>query len=233
MKKTNKKLFFNVLLFMFVLIFSNSCKKDDTSTSNTVTDIDGNVYHTVTIMTPAGSQTWMVENLRVTRLNDGTTPIPIVTDNTWGGLTTPALCWYNNDVNNKATYGALYNWYSAINNKLCPAGWHVPNDAEWTALTTSQGGGSLAGGKLKESGTVHWDAPNTGADNSSGFTALPAGSRYTNGSFYLKGQYGWYWCTTENSSSEAWHVYLQNSTNAVVRKSGSKGIGFSIRCIKD
>ncbi|HEX7584955.1 MAG TPA: fibrobacter succinogenes major paralogous domain-containing protein, partial [Prolixibacteraceae bacterium] len=177
--------------------------------------------------------TWMVENLKVTHLNDGTT-IPNVTDVTaWGVLTTLGYCWYNNDASNKATFGALYNWYATINSKLCPVGWHVPIDDEWTTLTTYLGGISVAGGKLKETGTAHWATPNTGADNSSGFTALPGGSHYSNGLFYLNGQYGWYWSSTESSSTEAWHVYMQNSTTATTRKGAAKNLGFSIRCIKN
>ena len=113
-----------------------------TATPNVV-DIDGNVYHTVTI----GTQVWMVENLKTTKYNDGTA-IPLVTDNTaWGALTTPGYCWYNNDsATYKNTYGALYNWYAVNTGKLAPTGWHVPTDSEWTVLTTYLGGQSVAGG---------------------------------------------------------------------------------------
>jgi len=230
MKKTIGKLIYPVLLLGFVIILSNSCKKDDSSNASTaITDYDGNVYHSVTI----GTQTWMVENLKTTHYNDGTA-IPNVTDATaWGALTTPGYCWYNNDVTNKATYGALYNWYAASNSLLCPSGWHVPTDAEWTTLTTFLGGSSVAGGKLKESGTAHWITPNTGADNSSGFTALPGGSHYSNGLYYLNGQYGWWWSTTASSSTQVWHVYMQNSTTVLSRTSAAMNLGFSVRCIKD
>ena len=126
-----------------------------------VQDIDGNNYLTVTI----GTQIWMAENLRTTKYNDGTA-IPLVTDNTtWANLTTPAYCWYNNDAKtNGSTYGALYNWYSVNTKKLCPTGWHVPNDTEWTTLTTYLGGTAVAGGKLKETGTAHWYSPNFRSD---------------------------------------------------------------------
>jgi uncharacterized protein (TIGR02145 family) len=140
--------------------------------TNTVTDIDGNIYHTVTI----GTQVWMVENLKTTKYRNGD-PIPNVTGNAWAALTTGAYCWYNNDAATyKATYGALYNWYAVADSRnIAPTGWHVPTDAEWTTLTTFLGGESVAGGKLKETGTNHWTSPNTGATNETGFTALPGG----------------------------------------------------------
>ena len=228
----NRNLIYPLIIMGLVLIFSNSCKKNDnnnTSTGVTVTDIDDNVYHTVTI----GTQVWMVENLKTTKYNDGTA-IPLVTDGpTWAGLLTPAYCWYNNnEVTYKNTYGPLYNWFAVNTGKLCPAGWHVPTDAEWGTLITYLGDTTLAGGKLKEAGTVHWASPNTGATNSTGFTALPGGSRYTNGLFYLNGKYGWWWSSTESSSSDAWHQYMQYNTSLIYRTAGSKIIGFSVRCIK-
>ena len=146
-----------------------------------VTDADGNIYHIVTI----GTQTWMVENLRTTKFNDGTA-IPNITDNkTWQGLNSPGVCSYDNTSNYNMinTYGLLYNWYSVNTAKLAPKGWHVPTDAEWKTLTEYLGGNSVAGGKLKEVGTTHWYSPNTGADNSSGFTALPGGYRDYDGTF--------------------------------------------------
>jgi len=233
--KTNIKALINPFLFMGIIIaMLNGCKKDDTSSpTTTVTDVDGNIYHTVTI--GPNTQTWMVENLKVTHFNDGINdPIPNVTDNTWGGLTTAAYCWYNNDAANKDTYGALYNWYAASDPKLCPVGWHVPTDHDWAVLISNLGGDTTTvGGRLKEAGTAHWQSPNTGADNISGFTALPGGSHYTNGWFYLNGKYGWWWSSTESSSTAAWHEYLQYNSQAIGRTSGSKSLGFSVRCIKD
>lgn len=164
--------------------------------SGTVTDSDGNVYNTVTI----GTQVWMAENLRTTKYKDNTA-IPLVTDNTaWTNLSTPGYCWYNNDAaTNKSTYGALYNWYTVNTGKLCPTGWHVPTDAEWSTLTTCLGGVGVAGGKLKEAGTSHWMSPNVGATNETGFTALPSGYRYAGGTFEYNGLGGWWWSSTESS----------------------------------
>ena len=155
----------------------------------TVVDIDGNVYHTVTI----GTQVWMVENLKTTKYNDGTA-IPLVTDSAaWDELTTPGYCWYNNDsATYKNPYGALYNWYAVSTGKLAPTGWHVPTDSEWAVLTTYvgntyYGGLDSAGGALKSTDKTYWLSPNTGATNSSGFSALPGGFRDYVGTFYSIG----------------------------------------------
>jgi uncharacterized protein (TIGR02145 family) len=231
MKKMNKNLICPLIFIGFALILSNGCKKDNSSNSGgSIKDADGNVYHTVTI----GTQVWMVENLKTTTYNDGSPITPVTDNNVWGTLTTPAYCWYNNDADTyKNTYGALYNWYAVNTGKLCPAGWHVPSDAEWNTLVTYLGGDSVAGGKLKEAGTAHWVTPNTGATNSSGFTALPAGSHYSNGSFYYNGKYGWWWSTTESSATKVWHMYVDYNTATISRTDAAKAIGFSVRCIKD
>lgn len=132
-----------------------------------IADADGNTYKIIKI----GDQVWTAENLRTTRYNDGT-EIPLVTDYTaWTNLTTPSYAWTNNDIGNKSVYGALYNWFAVKTCKLCPSGWHVPTDAEWTILENHLGGITVAGGKMKETGTEHWFAPNTDATNESGFTA--------------------------------------------------------------
>ncbi|MEI6754179.1 MAG: FISUMP domain-containing protein [Paludibacter sp.] len=198
----------------------------------TVTDIDGNVYHTITI----GTQTWMVENLKTTTYNDGAA-IPNVTDDTaWKALTTPAYCWYNNDAATfKNTYGALYNWYAVNTGKLAPIGWHVPSDAEWTTLTDYLGGGNVAGGKLKEIGTTHWLSPNYGATNEIGFSALPGGRRegYWDGAFSTLGEDGGWWCETEFSTWNAWYRNMFNLNSAVGRSNYYKYNGFSVRCVRD
>jgi uncharacterized protein (TIGR02145 family) len=196
----------------------------------TVTDYDGNVYNTVTI----GTQIWMASNLKTTKYNDGTT-IPLVTDNgTWAGLTTPAYCWYNNDATtNEATYGALYNWYAINTGKLCPTGWHVSTDAEWTTLSTYLGGESTAGGALKETGTTHWSSPNTGATNSTGFTGVPGGSRMNNGTFVNIGTMDQIWTATETSASVAAFRFLYYSNASVNWSSNYEQMGLSVRCVKD
>jgi len=201
--------------------------------SGTVTDIDGNVYHYVTI----GPQVWMVENLRTTKFRDGTT-IPLVTNNTtWRNLTTPGYCWYNHDeASYKNIYGALYNWYAINTGKLAPVGWHVPSVDDWQVLIDFLGGENVAGGKLKETGTAHWLSPNTGATNEKGFTALPGGHRYDlygDLNFRNIGYQGYWWSSnysnahmhfylSYNSSYLSWEPYDQNKTN-----------GLSVRCVRD
>ena len=197
-------------------------------TYGSVSDNDGNTYKTI----PIGTQTWMAENLKTTKYNDGTA-IPLVTDGTaWAALSTPGYCWYNNDAATyKATYGALYNWYTVNTGKLCPTGWHVPTDAEWTTLTTSLGGESVAGGKLKETGITHWQSPNTGATNESGFTALPGGERYYSGTFDSFQSYSYWWTSTENNTGSAWYRWIYSSGSIIVRGYLNKIYGFSVRCI--
>jgi uncharacterized protein (TIGR02145 family) len=200
---------------------------------NTVTDTDGNVYHTVTI----GTQVWMVENLKTTRYNDGNA-IPLVTDASWGSLTTPGYCWYNNDTINKADYGALYNWYVVNTGKLAPTGWHVPTDAELMALVNYLGGADSAGGKLKEAGSAHWDPPNVGATNESGFTGRAGGSRHTDhaiaGFVYIRGAGSW-WATTEDTgnNNNAWNIVAGLMTAGIYHIAAMKVEGYSVRCLRD
>ena len=209
---------------------SNTITFTTASGIEAVTDIDGNIYHTVTI----GSQVWMVENLKTTKFNDGVI-IPLVTDNaTWSNLSTSGYCWYNNDLTSyKYTYGALYNWYAVNSGKLAPTGWHVPSYAEWTTLINFLGGTSLAGGKLKESGTTHWNSPNIGATNESGFTGLPSGLRQNSSStFYSSGILGYWWSTAADPQID-WPFGLQNNWNSVLNINMPKTNGLSVRCLKD
>lgn len=195
-----------------------------------VNDIDGNTYNSVKI----GNQIWMAENLKTTKYKNGTS-IPNVTNNEeWGRLSTPAYCWYNNDApTNKANYGAMYNWYTVSTGNLCPAGWHVPSYVQWTTLTTYLGGIIGAGGKLKEAGTTHWDSPNTGAINETGFTALPGGSCNISWFANIRG-YGHWWSSTEGGTYNAGALYMSYLTSDVtISYNGYKYGGFSVRCLKD
>jgi uncharacterized protein (TIGR02145 family) len=201
--------------------------------ANAISDYDGNYYNIITI----GTQIWMAENLQTTKYSDGTA-IPNVTDNTaWAALTTPSYCWYNNDVNYKTTYGALYNWYTvdvASNGgrNVCPLGWHVPTNTEWTTFFDYLG--VDASGKLKEAGTSHWASPNTGATNESGFTALPGGHN-TLGTFFQINLAGWWWSSTVFSEIEgmAYSRALFYDNIDITPQANLKTCGFSIRCIKD
>lgn len=196
----------------------------------TVTDIDGNVYNTVTI----GTQCWLQENLKTTRFRDGSN-IPLVIDNTeWFNLNTPGFCWYNNDESTyKNTYGGLYNWYAAGRNDVCPIGWHTPTDAEWTVLSDNLGGVTVAGGKLKEAGTIHWNSPNTGATNETGFTALPYSARSSNGSFGPTGQSSVWWSSSANGPLISWARSLYYDNTTITRFGVANNTnGMYIRCLK-
>jgi len=177
-----------------------------------------------------GAQYWMEKNLEVTTYRNGD-PIPYVTDATaWAALTTGAWCYYNNDPSN----GKLYNWY-AVNDPrgLAPTGWHVPTDDEWTTLSTTLGGDAVAGGKMKVAGTTRWTAPNTGADNSSGFAGLPGGYRFYVGTFTSVGYNGYWWSSTENSTTNAWFRNLYFNDGNIFRNYFNKPYGFSVRCLRD
>ncbi len=229
MKKNNLRI---PQIFIIVMLFaiSSRCKKEDIN-SNSATDADGNVYNTLSI----GTQVWMVENLKTTKLNDGT-PIPNITENvTWSKLTTPAYVWYNDAAANKTTYGALYNWFTVNTGKLAPKGWHIPSDADWNTLITFLGGDTIAGGKLKEKGTNHWAAPNTGADNRSGFTALPGGVIQSDGFFIPSiNYYCTFWSSSEYNSGYASFLRLFCTQKKILGGCGySKNGGCSVRCIKN
>jgi len=198
-------------------------------TRSSVDDIDGNTYKTVSI----GTQVWMAENLKTTRYNDNTL-IPLVTDNTaWDHLITPGYCWYNNDASTyKPDYGALYNWYTVATGKLCPSGWHVPTDLQWSEMSTYLGGATLAGDKLKEEGEAHWTILNSGATNESGFTALPGGGRI-DGSFVYIGTSGAWWSVTAYDAEKAFCRELDNDIDELMEGFLAKSQGFSVRCIQD
>ena len=174
----------------------------------------------------------MVENLKTTKYNDGVS-VPPVTDNTaWGSTSTSGFCWYNNDATYK-NYGAFYNWFAVFTGKLAPVGWHVPTDAEASILIDFLGGESVAGGKLKETGTTHWQSPNTGATNSSGFTAVASGCRYYNGSFVGFSQSSGFWTSSKYNEANAWYRGFAFDNTIVSRSNGPRNYGFIVRCLKD
>lgn len=195
-----------------------------------VYDIDGNAYNTITL----GTQVWMVENLKTTRLNDGTA-LPNITDNyDWIFLTTPAYCDYNNDPSNSTAYGRLYNREAANDSRIAPSGWRVPTLTDWDNLLRFLGGVGVAGGRMKEAGFTHWASPNTAADNSSQFTAVGAGVRAGNPAVFsdLMGRtimWG------QHPTSDGWVELQYNSASYNINWAGSCCTynGYSIRLVKN
>lgn len=250
------------LLGALSLLLLIACKKDNEETpaagggngsstptgcqaTGTVTDIDGNVYPVVTI----GSQQWMAANLRTTRYRDGS-PVPNVTDSAaWSALATGAWCNYLNDPANDTLYGKLYNWYAAAAPDLCPAGWHLPTDAEWKQLETtlgmpasevdlfnaSRGGAQNVGGKLKAA--TLWLAPNTGATDEVCFAAYATGVREDeDGAFMAMGYMGSWWSATPwepNPTAGAYYRFLNYQYGAISRTVDDFRTGRCVRCVRD
>ncbi len=235
MKTRNQiAVFLFVFMGVFIMIFVGCKKKTDPDpVPSTVTDIDGNVYHMVTI----GAQVWLVENLRTTKYRNGDA-IPMVTvDSVWNNqaaTSTGAYCNYNNDGANILVYGHLYNWFAVNDSRgLAPAGWHVAGKTEWEALTAYLGGDTLAGGKLKETGTTHWLAPNTGATNITGFTAVPGGFRMYSGKSEMIGAFGVWWTSTVSDDFSAMNCGMFSDNEDAVVSVNRKANGCSVRCIRD
>lgn len=242
--------FSSTLVFFFVMMLLASCDKensnnDDNNTDDcpsTVTDIDGNVYTVIKI----GDQCWTLENLKVTKYNDGTPIATGLSDSEWENTTSGAYAIYEDNPAYGATYGYLYNGHAVATGKLCPQGWHIPTDAEWNTLekflglsddeltmTGERGSVEQIGGKMKA--TSLWNDPNTGATNSSGFTALPAGNRNGNGDYIVLNQYADFWTSTpyETDDNYLWNHHLYYMGAGVGRIYIDKSKGFSCRCIRD
>jgi uncharacterized protein (TIGR02145 family) len=233
----------NILDIVYLINYKYKSGADpDCGPTGTVTDIDGNIYLTVKI----GEQWWMMEDLKVTHYRNGD-PIANVTDgSSWTALTTGAYCEYNNDVAYGDAYGRLYNWFAVDDSRnIAPEGWHVATDEEWKQLemylgmSQASADGTLwrgvnEGGKLKETGTMHWVDPNYAATNVSGFTALPGGSRhFATGDFNFLGTAAPFWLSTEYDAGMAWMRNVVNNRGDIYRNYTSKVHGFSVRCVKD
>jgi uncharacterized protein (TIGR02145 family) len=204
-------------------------------TPDNITDADGNIYTLIAI----GTQTWMVENLKTTKYNDGSS-IPIgLSDANWAledgsAGHDGAIAYPNNSSVNKSVYGMLFNWHAVNNAKgITPVGCHIATDNEFQTLQTYLGGGAVTGGKLKEVGTTHWTTPNTAATNESGFTAVPAGRRTQVGAYSLFGTYGIYWTSTNKDTTNAYRRYVTNTSGAISTDYTLKANGFSVKCLLD
>lgn len=260
--KTKSSTIFITLLSCFILLYAceekNGTESDSTSettdstnwtidveigfnpeiTYGTMADQEGNTYKTVTI----GTQTWMAENLRTATYNDST-PIPKVTNSDeWINLTTGAYCTYNNTTGNLSintyTYGYLYNWYAVNTGKLAPKGWHVSTNEDWTILQNyleELKQTSHIGGILKETNTLRWQPPNTGATNETGFTALPGGIRFSSGTFGGQRRVGYWWTATLDTPMVEYAFYrkLHYDSDSYTLGGAIFIYGQSIRCVKD
>jgi uncharacterized protein (TIGR02145 family) len=243
LKKSKGFNFYKLAVLSLVCLVAASCHTiEEPVTGGTVTDIDGNVYQTVTI----AGQTWMIDNLRTTRYNDGTA-IPLVTDSaSWSTLKTQGFCWYNNDeASAKAkNYGALYNWYAVDSYKLAPSGWHIPTADEWATLEANVSKYYYRSGSLSKilASTVGWETTTSsstiGSDltknNSSGFNGIPGGMRADSTAFFKSGkEQGIWWCSNSYDTEKAWSWSLVYNLTTVERAAKSMESGFSVRCIKD
>lgn len=208
-----------------------------------VTDIDGNVYQTVSI----GTQCWMKENLKTSKYRDGSSIPTDLSDSAWQATTTGAYSIYNDESANDTTYGKLYNWFTVTDSRnLCPLGWHVPSDEEWKTLEIFMGmsasdadlvGGGRGsaqniGGKFKSTSLL-WTAPNTGATNESGFSGLPGGNTNNDGTYTYIRDISYWWSSTEFSAELGWNRFLYFSAGDSYRSYNFKQNGFSVRCLRD
>jgi uncharacterized protein (TIGR02145 family) len=193
-----------------------------------VTDVDGNTYTSVVI----NGQEWMQQNLAVSKYNNGDLIPVVIADASWQSSTTGAYSIYNNTGSNNTTYGKIYNGFAVVDNRgLCPTGWHVPTDAEWTLLENFLGGSTVAGGKLKALTT--WNSPNTSATNSSGWTGLGGGYRTSVGNFFSQGNFGYWWSSSFDISNNGQYRRLDYNNAVVTHNSVNKQYGFSVRCLHD
>ena len=219
------------ILAIFLLSFSISLPV--ICSSQSVTDIDGKTYTSVKI----GDKVWLVQNLNVSTFRNGD-PIPEAnSDEEWEQASIdkkPAWCYYDNLAENGTTNGKLYNWF-AVNDPrgLAPKGWHVSSEKDWNSLAQSLGGAEMAGKKLKEKGADHWKMPNKDATNESGFTALPSGLNYSFGSFVSIGNKAYWWTSTEAGDDTAIVFSLSHDSNELFNLFLNKGVGLSVRCVKD
>lgn len=241
--KTDK---IKIILVFAISISLSACQKENSEniynnkttavfnsekTYGVLTDQDGNTYKTITI----GSQTWMAENLRTTKYRNGEA-IPRITDyDAWRKISAGAYCNYRNtnNIDTIATFGRLYNWYTVIDERnLAPQGWHIPTKEEFQVLIDYLGGDTVAGRKMKEIGLSHWITYND-ANNESGFTALPAGSRYGFGPYLNIGVWNILWSNSEKDETTAWYFKIAAGKAGIEQVNFFKEYGHSVRCIKD
>jgi uncharacterized protein (TIGR02145 family) len=197
---------------------------------SSMTDQEGNLYKTIVI----GTQEWMAENLNTSIYVNGDSIPTNLDDTTWQNTTDGAWAYYDNDTSYACPRGKLYNWYACADSRhLCPQGWHIPSQNDWTELTNSLGGQAIAGAKMKSFGTLYWLSSNTEADNSSGFSATSGGMRHRNGTYQLIGANGQWWSSTPFNATSAWNRLMTSDDIDVEVIASRKEYGFSVRCLRD
>lgn len=219
-------------LAAMVLVVAFSCRKETSSVQSSGNSSENSIQQNKIASVTIGAQVWMVKNLDVSHYRNGDT-IPEVKDRVqWAKLTTGAWCWYNNNSDTGAVYGKLYNWYAVHDPRgLAPEGWHVSSDSEWRVTEKLLGG--TTGGKVKETGTVHWTDPNVDATNSTGLTGLPGGYRSFTGQFCYINYLGLWWTSSEYDTKNAWYRRMLCYSNFLDWWRFPKTMGFSVRCIKN
>jgi len=207
-------------------------------TYGSMTDQQGNVYKTIVI----GTQEWMAENLKTSIYRNGDAITNVTNYIQWNGLSTGAWCYFDNEDQYECPYGKLYNWYAVTDARnICPTGWHVPSDTEWSLLINhldpdANGGSNFsntAGGKMKSAGTPYWIPPNQNASNESGFSGTPSSFRYDAGDFGLVGYFAFWWSATDQNLSNAYNRYLDFANGSANRSLYNKAHGFAARCVRD
>ena len=205
----------------------------DNATVGKIYDVDSNDYKTIRI----GEQEWMTENLRVTKFKGGTPISEVMDSSDWmnkGNGQIPSWCWFNNQNRNENPFGKLYNWFVVKGDSICPQGWSVPADTDFVVMQDFLGGAAIAGGKLKQDGLEHWQFPNQGATNESGFSGLPGGYRTAAGTFRNFGLIGRWWSKTPIPLSDDGYYYRLDYLQSDLAVDWSPpGYGYSIRCFKN
>jgi uncharacterized protein (TIGR02145 family) len=226
----NKKTVASLNVDLKLRSLASDTSENEFSNIGFVRDASGNSYKTVQI----GNQLWMAENLKTYTYSNGE-PIPNISNQKeWSNDKTGAWSNYNNLTMFDDIYGKLYNWYAVADNRnVCPIGWHVPTDADWTILSDFLGGYQVAGGKMKSTGISKWEKPNKRATNESEFSGLPAGSRYRKGAFGAIGKYSYFWSSTEINSIVSNGRFLYFGNRKLYKNIDNKRSGFSVRCLRD
>ncbi len=230
-----KSLVYQLFVLCSLTVIFTACKEDEEeptdSNVGTVSDSDGNSYSTIKI----GNQWWMSENLKTTSFRNGEDVPKVAGSGAWASTGEAAYCYFENDSVNAEDYGCLYNWHATVDGrKICPDGWHVPNDDNWTTLMEFLGGEQVAGGKLKQTGTEYWNSPNADATNESGFNALPGGTRSPMSGFFAGlGTTGSWWSTSVQNAEYSYVWGLTSSNGFAAHYDLKKNSGLSVRCVKD